>query len=319
MKTIYNGEKDARMYKDVIGATVDELMAEDKDVLYLDADLMSCSGTEKLLSKYDRAVDCGIAEANMVGIACGASAVGMKPIVHSFGPFASRRCFDQVFLSGGYAGNSVTVIGTDPGITAAFNGGTHMPFEDMALYRAIPHAIVVDCTDVSMLSSFLKTAKDTKGVKYIRVPRKESYPVYPSDTEFTFGKGFVLREGKDAVIAACGIMVKEALDAAAKLEAEGIDAAVIDPYTVKPLDEELIRTWAEKTGAVVTAENHNRIGGLYSAVKEMLDGEAKVGYVAIEDEFGEVGPEDYLRTRFDLTDDHIVRVVKETLKKTGRK
>ena len=313
MNYVYTGEKDARLYKAVLGQTIEQLLAEDEDVLYLDADLMSCIGTAKLPAKTDRAIDCGIAEANMVGVACGASAVGFKPIVHTFGPFASRRVYDQVFLSGGYAGNSITVIGSDPGITAAFNGGTHMPFEDVALYRAIPGAVVCDCTDVPMLQSFLRTAKDLPGVKYVRVGRKESCQVYPDGAELEIGKGHVLREGKDAVIVASGIMVHEALQAAKKLSAEGIEAAVIDPYTIKPLDEALIREWAKKTGAVVTAENHNRIGGLYAAVKEALDGEAKVGYVAIEDEFGEVGPQNYLRERFDLTDDHIARVVKETI------
>ena len=220
-----------------------------------------------------------------------------------------------MFLSGGYAKNSITIIGTDPGITAAFNGGTHMPFEDVAIYRAIPGATIVDVTDVTMLKSFLYMAKDMPGVKFLRLGRKVSHPVYPEDTEFVVGKGFVLREGTDVTIVATGIMVHEAMQAALKLEAEGISAAVIDPFTVKPLDAELIRTYAAKTGCVVTAENHNKIGGLYSAVKEVLDGEAKTGYVAIEDEFGEVGPQDYLRKRFDLTDDHIVRVVKETLAK----
>lgn len=318
MKIVYTGEKDQRLYKDALGQTIGRLLEEDENVLYLDADLMSCIGTAKLPGKTDRAIDCGIAEANMVGIACGAASVGFKPIVHSFGPFASRRCYDQVFLSGGYAGNPITVIGSDPGITAAFNGGTHMPFEDMALYRAIPGAVVVDTTDVPMLVSFLEMAKDMPGVKYIRVGRKASHQVYEDGVKLEIGKGNVLRDGKDATIVACGIMVHEALQAARKLAAEGIEVSVIDPFTVKPLDESLIRDYAARTGVVVTAENHNKIGGLYSAVKECLDGEARVGYVAVEDTFGEVGPQDYLRTRFDLTDDHIVRVVKETLAKAGK-
>lgn len=313
MKTIYTGTPDTRLYKDVLGQVITSLLDTDPKVCYLDADLMSCIGCGKLPQQYDRAINCGVAEANMVGIACGMSAVGFKPIVHTFGPFASRRCYDQLFLSGGYAGNSITVIGTDPGITAAFNGGTHMPFEDVALYRAIPGAIIADITDVTMLRRFLAIAKDTPGVKYLRVGRKTSYPVYPEDTEFTIGKGFVLREGRDAAIVAAGIMVHEALQAAEMLASEDIDAAVIDPFTIKPLDEDLIRGYAAKTGCLVTAENHNKIGGLYSAVKELLDGEAKVGYVAVEDRFGEVGPQDYLRQRFDLTAEHIVRVVKETL------
>lgn len=318
MNIVYTGEKDTRLFKDVLGQTIGHLLQEDEKVLYLDADLMNCIGTSKLPGKINRAVDCGIAEANMVGIACGASAVGMKPIVHTFGPFASRRCYDQVFLSGAYAGNSITIIGSDPGITAAFNGGTHMPFEDMALYRAIPGAVVVDITDVPMLVAFLEMAKDLPGVKYLRVGRKDSRQVYAEGSRFQVGKGIVVREGQDAVIVACGILVHEAIQAAKQLAQEGIDAAVIDPFTVKPLDEELIRAYAKKTGVVVTAENHNKIGGLYSAVKETLDGEAKVGYVAVEDQFGEVGPQDYLRQQFDLTDAHIVRVVKETMAKAGK-
>ena len=234
--------------------------------------------------------------------------------MHTFGPFASRRCYDQVFLSGAYAKNSLTIIGSDPGITAAFNGGTHMPFEDMALYRAIPGAIIVDVTDVTMLQAFLHRFQEQPGVKYLRVGRKESYPVYPEDYSFEPGKGAVLREGKDAVIVASGIMVHEALEAAKQLAAQGVDAAVIDPITVKPLDEALIRRYAEQTRVVVTAENHNKIGGLTSAVQAAICGMAvKFGTVAIEDEFGEVGPQPYLRERFALTDAHILQVVKSLL------
>lgn len=275
---------------------------------------MSCIGTAKLPGKTERAIDCGIAEANMIGIACGLSAVGMHPIAHTFGPFASRRCFDQIFLSGGYAKNSVTVIGTDPGVTAAFNGGTHMPFEDMALYRTIPDAIVVDVTDVSMIVSFLRQFQSVRGVKYLRVGRKESYPVYPADYDFQIGKGAVLRTGSDAVIVASGIMVHEALQAAEELERAGISAAVIDPVTVKPLDEALIRSWAKKTGIVVTAENHNRIGGLTSAVQAAVCGmPLRFGVVAVEDCFGEVGPQGYLQERFGLTAGHIVQTTKAAL------
>lgn len=314
MKVVYNGQKDTRQFKNMIGETIEKIMQADDKVVWLDADLMGCSGTAKQLGKNERYIDCGIAEANMVGIGCGMSAVGLKPYAHSFGPFASRRCYDQAFLSGGYAGNAITIIGTDPGITAAFNGGTHMPFEDVALYRAMPGAVIVDITDVPMLEDILWQAKDLPGVKYIRVPRKDSYQVYEEGARFTVGKGTVLREGKDAVIIASGIMVHEALQAAEKLEKEGIHAAVIDPFTIKPLDTELIRSYAEKTGAVVTAENHNRIGGLTSAVQEALTGmKCGFSYVAVEDVFGEVGPQPYLRERFDLTDDHIVREVKKAV------
>ncbi len=310
MEIVYNGEKDSRMFNAVIGGTIDALMKEDEKVVWLDADLMGCSGTAK--GQGERYINCGIAEANMIGIAAGLCASGMKPYAHSFGPFASRRSYDQVFLAGAYAKNPITVIGTDPGITAAFNGGTHMPFEDMALYRAIPEAIVYDITDVPMLVDALRKAKDLPGVTYIRVPRKASFQVYADGTSFTPGKGAVVREGKDALIVASGIMVHEAMQAAKALAEDGIEAAVIDPVTVKPLDAELIREWAKKTGVVVTAENHNKIGGLTSAVADALIGmPLKFGHVAVEDVFGEVGPQDYLRERFDLTCDHICRVVKE--------
>lgn len=311
MKIVYGEIKDTRMMKDVIGESIREILETDLDAAYLDADLMGCIGTAKLPDTCERAINCGIAEANMVGIACGLSAAGFHPIVHTFGPFASRRCFDQVFLSGGYAGNSVTVIGTDPGICAAFNGGTHMPFEDMALYRTIPEAVIVDITDVPMLEYCLHTFPEMKGVKYLRTPRKGAVQVYEDGTTFEIGKGTVLRDGTDCVIVASGIMVHEAMQAACMLKDMGIDAAVIDPFTIKPFDEALIRAYAGKTGIVVTAENHNRIGGLYSAVKEALNGEALVGHVAVEDTFGEVGPQEYLRERFDLTAEHIVRTIKE--------
>ena len=314
MNLIYTGQKDDRLYKNVLGQTIADILEHDERSVYLDADLMSCIGTAKLPAKTPRAIDCGIAEANMAGIACGLSAGGFRPIVHTFGPFASRRCYDQVFLSGGYAKNAITVIGSDPGITAAFNGGTHMPFEDMALYRALPGATVVDVTDVTMLAYFLKYFQTQPGVKYLRAGRKESYPVYAPDTQFAPGKGAVLREGTDVLLVASGIMVHEAMQAANALEQSGVRAAVIDPVTVKPLDDALVRAWAEKTGAVVTAENHNKIGGLTSAVQSAICGlPVRFGYVAVEDTFGEVGPQTYLRERFALTDTHIVETVRRIL------
>lgn len=262
------------------------------------------------MNKYDRFINCGVAEANMAGIAAGMSAAGMKPYIHAFAPFVSRRNFDQVFLSAGYAGNPITVVGTDPGITAAFNGGTHMPFEDTGVYRMIPGSIICDCTDVPMLKSFLKQAKDLPGVKFIRVGRKTSYQIYEEDANFEVGKGIVVREGGDCTIVASGIMVHEAMQAAEKLSSQGIECSVIDPFTIKPLDKELICKYAEKTGKLVVAENHNKIGGLVSAVEDAIVGiPLKFGIVAIEDTYGEVGPQDYLREKFDLTDDHIVRVI----------
>ena len=261
MKIVYDGSMDPRLCKSVLGETIPALAAEDPDFIYLDADLMNCIGTAKwAAANPDRAINCGIAEANMIGVACGLAAAGFKPMVHTFGPFASRRCYDQLFLSAGYAKNDITIIGTDPGVTAAMNGGTHMPFEDMALYRAIPGATVIDVTDPTMLISVLRQCKDRPGVKYIRVGRKSYAKVYAEGSELPIGKAVTLREGTDVVIFACGILVHEAMQAAKILEEEGISAAVVDCFTVKPLDEEAVLAWAEKTGAVVTADYAARIG-----------------------------------------------------------
>lgn len=312
MAIIYNGNKDVRQFKSAISETIKNLLTSDEKVVYLDCDLSSCIGCNKLINEFDRAINCGIAEANMAGIAGGLSSGGMKPIIHTFGPFASRRCYDQIFLSGGYAKNSITVIGTDPGVTAAFNGGTHMPFEDTGLYRLIPYAYICDVTDIPMLNCLLKKSVNMKGIKYFRVPRKDSYLVYSDDTDFDFGKGKVIFDaGTDCLIIASGIMVNEAMKAAGELSKSNIKVTVIDPVTIKPLDEKLILDYANKCKKIVVAENHNKIGGLVSAVKELLCGQdVKVSHVAVEDIFGEVGPQDYLQKQFKLTAEHIIEVVK---------
>ena len=316
MKIVYTGEKDPRLCKNVLGETIPRLAAQDPDVIYLDADLMNCIGTDKWAEECpERAINYNIAEANMIGVAGGLAAVGFKPIVHTFGPFASRRCYDQIFLSGGYAKNSITVIGTDPGVTATLNGGTHMPFEDVALYRALPGSTVIDVTDPTMLISVLEQCVDRPGIKYIRVGRKQYAKVYEEGSHLPIGKAVTLREGGDAVIFAAGIMVHEALQAAAALEAEGIRAAVVDLFTIKPLDADAVEAWARKTGAGVVAENHNRNGGLFDAVNQVLAERCPVPAccVAVEDEFGEVGPQDYLQKRFGLTAEHIIHQVHAVL------
>ena len=317
-KIVYDGTNDPRTFKDVIGGTITSLLDTDADVIYVDADLMSTIGTYKYHQQHpDRAINAGISEANMMGVAGGLAAAGFKPIAHTFGPFASRRCFDQVFLSAGYAGNDITVIGTDPGVCAAFNGGTHMPFEDVALYRAIPSATIFDITDTVMFENILRQAVNMPGVKYIRVGRKTAAKVYDEGSTFKVGQAIQLREGKDITIVAAGIMVHEAMQAAAALAKEGIEADVLDMFTIKPLDEHTLLKSAKKTGAVLATENHNKIGGLYAAVCEALSRElpTPAASVAVNDEYGEVGPQDYLQQRFGLTAANIVTTAKELLKK----
>lgn len=316
MKTIYTGAADPRTFKDLFSTMIPQMLDSDPDMIYLDADLMSCIGTAKYGKAHpDRAINCGIAEANMAGIAAGLSAAGFTPICHTFGPFASRRCYDQVFLSGAYAKNPITMIGTDPGVCAAMNGGTHMPFEDVALYRAIPEATIVDPADTNQLEDILPRLVKLPGVKYMRVNRKANDAVYEAGSHFEIGKGVVLREGADVTIIAAGFMVGRAIKAAGMLAQKGIEASVIDMFTIKPLDADLVAEYAKKTGAVVTVENHNKFGGLTSAVAECLAETCPVpmGHVAVEDEFGEVGPVDYLAERFGLTAEHIVSEVEKTV------
>ena len=305
MAIIYNGTLDSVPYKNVFGKTMEAIADSDPAVVYLDADLMNSIGTRSFWQRNKRqAINCGVAEANMVGIAAGLSAGGKKPYVHTFGPFASRRCYDQVFLSVAYAGNSVRIFGSDPGVTAAFNGGTHMPFEDLALMRAIPHATVIEISDGAMLEALMWQTKDRPGLTYIRTARKAYPTVYSADHKFEIGKGQVLTDGTDATIIACGLMVSEAMAAAKTLADEGIKVRVIDMFTIKPLDAELVLQAARETGIVVTAENHNVIGGLGSAVADVLlesGVPVKFKKVGVQDEFGQVGPQNYLQEQYGLT------------------
>lgn len=317
-KVIYDGTPEEQDHKNVFGATIEKLAAADPRVIYLDADLMNSAGTYKFWKAHpDQAINCGISEANMMGVAAGLSAQGRIPYAHTFGPFASRRCFDQVFLSIGYAKNSVRIYGSDPGVTAAFNGGTHMPFEDMALMRAIPGAAVFDLADGVQFAWLLEAVKERQGVTYMRSTRKRYKKIYEPGSTFEIGKGNVLRDGKDLTIIACGLMVSEAMGAAELLAAEGISARVIDMFTVKPLDKELVWKAAAETGAIVTAENHNVIGGLGDAVAAALLEKQGVPFAkhGVQDEFGQVGPQDFLQEQYGLTAKALVETCKQVLKR----
>ncbi len=315
-KVIYDGSAETKAHKNIFGETIEALAAEDKAVIYLDADLMNSAGTYKFWRKNPaQAINCGIAEANMMGVAAGLSAVGRKPYVHTFGPFASRRCFDQVFLSIGYAKNSVRIFGSDPGVAAAFNGGTHMPFEDMALMRTIPGAKVFDLADGVEFEWVLRAVKDLEGVVYMRSTRKTFKKIYEPGSTFKIGKGNLLRDGKDLTIIASGLMVGGAMAAAEMLAAEGKSVRVIDMFTVKPLDKEIVWQAAAETGAIVTAENHNIIGGLGDAVAAaLLEGKAvPFAKHGVNDQFGQVGPVDYLQEQYGLTAKALVETCHKVL------
>ena len=309
-------EKEAREMRAVYCQTLQELARENDRICILDADLVGSSGVKPFFQEFpDRAVDCGIQEYNMIGVAAGLSAAGMIPFAHSFGPFASRRCVDQIFISCAYAKANVRIVGSDPGVTAAYNGGTHMPFEDMGTLMSIPKITLVEPTDSVQLRWLLQTLEKEYGVYYIRLLRKNAVGVFEAGSQFQLGKLARLREGTDAAVVCSGIMVGEALKAAALLEGEGVQIAVLNAFTWKPMDDETLAEYARSCGCVVTAENHNILGGLGSAVANSLSRSCPVPVemVGVEDAFGEVGTEDFLRRRFDLTAEHIVRAVRAAM------
>lgn len=309
-----------REMRAVYAQTLTTLAASDPRVCVVEADLARATGTGPFAKAYpDRFFNVGVAEANLVGVASGLSAAGKRPFAATFACFASRRAYDQFFLSANYAGLEVVLVGTDPGVTAAFNGGTHMPLEDLALMRAVPGLVIVEPADPVSLEAAIRLALDRKGCTYLRLQRKPAPDIYPAGAVFEFGKSKLLRPGKDVVLAALGaLMVGEARKAADSLAAEGIDAAVLDIFSLAPLDRTLVLDLARKTGRIVTCENHRVTGGLGSAVAEILAEEGvparlvRIGAGA--DEFGEVGTQDWLAERFRLTAPHIAAAARKLVK-----
>ena len=289
-------------------ALIDEARSNEK-IIAVDTDVQYSMGTKRFYDAFpSRGINCGIMEAHAVGMSAGLSATGLIPFFHAFGTFATRRAFDQVFLACGYQKLNVKIVGGDAGVTATANGGTHMPFEDMGLMREIPGITIIEPADVTMYKTAVKTMADTYGLFYMRSCRRKVMRIYCDDALFTVGKANILQEGSDIAIFACGIMVYEALMAGAALAEKGISAAVIDMHTIKPVDTQTIVAMAEKCGAVLTAENHNAMGGLGSAVAETLVENCPVPMerVGVFESFGEVGTQDYLQKRFGLTAQDIV-------------
>ncbi len=310
-------EKDAVEMRKVYCQTLMDLAKDNKDIVVLDADLSSSLAMNPYFEAYpDRAYNVGISEANMAGVAAGLSAAGKIPYAHSFAPFSTRRCYDQIFVSCAYAQLNVRIIGSDPGVTAAFNGGTHMPFEDVGIMRNIPEMTILNPTDATMLKDLLEQTSKLKGMFYIRLLRKNAVKVYEEGSKFEIGKANIIKEGTDATIVASGIMVAEAIKASEILEEKGIKVRVVDMFTIKPIDKDIIIDSAKKTGLIVTAENHNIINGLGSAVAEVIAEEApcKLKRVGVKDLFGQVGSVDYLKEFYELRAEDIVKAVEEGLK-----
>ena len=296
------------MYAQCLG----ELMERDEKLILLDADLSKACGTFPLRKRFpDRIYDCGVAEQNMISIAAGLASYGYKPWAESFAPFATRRVCDQIAISVCYAKRNVKIVGTDPGIAAELNGGTHMSLEDMGVVRSIPGLVIFEPTDTVQLKAAMPVLHAYEGPVYMRMNRKEFPTVFPEGYRFDLFKADLLRAGTDVTILAAGLMVSESLQAAETLAAEGISCEVINVHTIKPIDRETILASAQKTGVIVTAENHNVIGGLRSAVLEALAHDpVPVWAVGAEDRFGEVGKLPYLKEALGLNAAHLAAVVR---------
>ncbi len=300
----------------VFASELKQLMEADDKVMVLDADLAKASGTIGLRDIFpERAIDIGIAEQNMTSIAAGLSSYGYKPYITSFAPFVTRRVCDQLTLSCSYAKQNVKIVGTDPGITAELNGGTHMGMEDIGVIRSIPNIVIYEAVDATQLAQAMKAIYDYEGVVYIRLFRKPAEDVFGADYKFDLFKADTLKSGTDVTIFATGIMVAEAVKAEKLLSASGISAEIINIHTIKPIDKEAVIASAKKTGCVVTCENHNIVGGLYSAVSEVLSANCPtvMKAIGVPDTFGEVGKMPYLQELYKMRAEDIVTAAKEVI------
>ncbi len=296
------------------GKALIELGKLHDDVVVLDADLASATKTGMFKKEFpDRHIDCGIAESNMMGVAAGLAASGMVPFASSFAMFAAGRAFEQIRNSIGYPHLNVKIGATHAGISVGEDGATHQCNEDIALMRTIPGMVIINPSDAIEAEAAVQAAYEYVGPVYMRFGRF-AIPVINEreDYKFELGKGVVLREGKDLTIIASGLPVAACLEAAERLAADGIDAKVINIHTIKPLDEELVIASAKETGKVVTVEEHSVIGGLGSAVCEVLSENAptKVMKIGINDVFGESGPAAELIKKYGLDADSIYNKIK---------
>ena len=304
--------------RDSYGNALVEIGKEHDNLVVLDADLAAATKTGIFKKAFpDRHIDCGIAEANMTGIAAGMSTCGYVPFVSSFAMFAAGRSFEQVRNSIGYPHLNVKIGATHAGISVGEDGATHQCNEDIALMRAIPGMVVINPSDDIEARAAVKAAYEYVGPVYMRFGRL-AVPVINDNADYKFeiGKGVTLREGKDITIIATGLCVVEALLAADKLAEDGIDAEVINIHTIKPLDEDLIVASAKKTGKVVTAEEHSVIGGLGAAVCECLSEKCPtpVKRIGMYDKFGESGTAGQLIHKYGLDAEGIYNVTKAFVK-----
>ena len=301
------------------GETLVELGAQYPELVVLDADLSGSTMSKFFAEAYpDRFFDCGIAEADMTGIAAGMAAEGLKPFTNSFAMFAAGRAYEKIRNSIAYPQLNVKVVGSHGGVSVGEDGATHQCIEDFALMRAIPGMLVCCPCDGNEMRHAVRALIDYEGPAYLRLQRlaTEVFTDELPDYHFALGKGCTLRPGSDVTVIATGLMVSKALQAAELLAAEGISVRVINIHTIKPLDEELVLRAARETGCIVTSEEHSVIGGLGSAVSELLGEKCPVPVLrhGVNDEFGRSGTAAAVLDYFGLNAEGIAAKVREALK-----
>jgi transketolase len=303
--------------REAYGQALAELGEEIREIVVLDADLSKSTKTSVFAKKFpDRFFNIGIAEQNLMGTAAGFATCGKIPFASTFAIFAAGRAFEQIRNSICYPNLNVKIAATHAGITVGEDGATHQSVEDMALMRAIPHMVVINPADAEEAKQAVRAAALHKGPVYLRFGRHPVETIFDKNYRFEIGKGVILREGKDVAIIATGVMVGESLKAAETLSKKGIEAMVVNISTLKPIDKEVIVKAAE-CGAIVTAEEHNIIGGLGSAVAEVL-AETRptiMKRIGIADEFGQSGNPDELLKLYHLTADDIAGAAEELKRK----
>lgn len=307
---------DKQATRQAYGDALVELGANNKDLVVMDADLSKSTMTVGFSKAFpERFFNMGIAEQNMYGVAAGMAASGKTVVASTFAMFATGRAFEIIRNSIGYPHLNVKICATHAGVTVGEDGASHQAIEDIALMRSIPGMTVLNPSDGVSAKKAVEAAVAMEGPVYVRLGRAAVPIVYDEDMEFEIGKGLTVKDGTDVTIIATGIMVNEAIQAAEKLEAEGISARIIDIHTIKPIDEEIIIKAAKETKGIVTAEEHSVIGGLGSAVAEVTakNAPAKIKMIGIQDRFGQSGKPDQLMKEYGLTADDIVAACKEIL------
>ncbi len=311
--------KDKIATRTAYGETLAKLGAERSDIVVLDADLACSTMTQFFMKQHpERFFNMGIAEQNLIDTACGFALAGKVPFASSFAMFATGKAWEMVRNSVGHMNLNVKIAATHAGITLGEDGATHQILEDIAITRVIPYMTVLVPADAPETEAIIRAAAEHEGPVYIRLGRP-AVPVLPrpNGVEFKIGRAEVLAEGTDVAIVACGVMVYQAILAAQELEAEGISAAVVNMSSIKPLDKETLVRVAKETGAVVTAEEHNVIGGLGGACAEVLGEEYPVPMVRVglQDVYGESGTADALMKKYGLLGSDIARAARAAIAK----